>query len=160
MRKHFRQHQTGIVAVAAMMIAALVAGVTYLPRVVSGEEAGKQATASAGVDSAKSLSKAFRSVSHETMPSVVKIRSHTNAKMVSRGNGHNMRGPNPLQGTPFGDLFGDDGEGMMPNGRIPQRDGVGSGVIVDKSGIVQFTEVNAPGEARDQDAWRKALAAV
>ena len=33
-------------------------------------------------------------------------------------------------------LFGDDGEGMSPSGRIPQREGVGSGVIIDKSGIV------------------------
>jgi len=32
--------------------------------------------------------------------------------------------------------------------------------LVDKSGNVAFTEVNAPGEARDQDGWRKALAAV
>ena len=32
--------------------------------------------------------------------------------------------------------------------------------LVDKQGIVQFAEVNAPGEARDQDAWKKALASV
>jgi peroxiredoxin (alkyl hydroperoxide reductase subunit C) len=32
--------------------------------------------------------------------------------------------------------------------------------LVDKAGIVRFAEVNAPGEARDQDAWKKALASV
>ncbi|MBO0874656.1 MAG: peroxiredoxin [Pseudonocardia sp.] len=32
--------------------------------------------------------------------------------------------------------------------------------LVDKSGAVRFAEVNAPGEARDQSAWKKALAAV
>jgi mycoredoxin-dependent peroxiredoxin len=32
--------------------------------------------------------------------------------------------------------------------------------LVDKQGIVQFAEVNQPGEARDQDAWKKALAAL
>ncbi len=32
--------------------------------------------------------------------------------------------------------------------------------LVDKTGTVQFAEVNGPGEARDQDAWKKALAAV
>lgn len=32
--------------------------------------------------------------------------------------------------------------------------------LVDRSGVVQFAEVNGPGEARDQDAWKKALAAV
>ena len=30
--------------------------------------------------------------------------------------------------------------------------------IIDKAGIVRFAEMNLPGEARDQDGWRKALA--
>src|SRR5882762_3664857 len=29
--------------------------------------------------------------------------------------------------------------------------------LVDRSGIVRFAEVNQPGEARDQGAWKKAL---
>jgi len=32
--------------------------------------------------------------------------------------------------------------------------------IIDKAGIVRFVECNGPGEPRDQDAWRKALAAL
>ena len=32
--------------------------------------------------------------------------------------------------------------------------------LVDKTGTVRFAEVNGPGEARDQEAWKKALAAV
>ena len=32
--------------------------------------------------------------------------------------------------------------------------------LVDPEGIVRFAEVNGPGEPRDQDAWKKALAAV
>jgi peroxiredoxin (alkyl hydroperoxide reductase subunit C) len=32
--------------------------------------------------------------------------------------------------------------------------------LVDRDGIVRFAEVNAPGEPRDQDAWKKALASV
>jgi peroxiredoxin len=32
--------------------------------------------------------------------------------------------------------------------------------LIDKSGVVRFAEVNQPGEARDQEAWKKALAAV
>jgi mycoredoxin-dependent peroxiredoxin len=32
--------------------------------------------------------------------------------------------------------------------------------LVDRSGIVRFVEVNQPGEARDQNAWKKALAAL
>lgn len=29
--------------------------------------------------------------------------------------------------------------------------------LIDRSGIVRFAEMNPPGAARDQDAWRKAL---
>jgi mycoredoxin-dependent peroxiredoxin len=32
--------------------------------------------------------------------------------------------------------------------------------IIDKGGIVRFAEENGPGQARDQDGWRKALAAL
>ncbi len=32
--------------------------------------------------------------------------------------------------------------------------------LVDKEGVLQFVEVNQPGEARDQDGWKKALAAL
>jgi mycoredoxin-dependent peroxiredoxin len=32
--------------------------------------------------------------------------------------------------------------------------------LVDTSGVVRFAEVNQPGEARDQEAWKKALAAL
>jgi peroxiredoxin len=32
--------------------------------------------------------------------------------------------------------------------------------LVDTSGIVRFAEVNQPGEARDQEVWKKALAAL
>jgi len=32
--------------------------------------------------------------------------------------------------------------------------------LVDTTGTVRFAEVNGPGEPRNQDAWRKALASV
>jgi len=32
--------------------------------------------------------------------------------------------------------------------------------LIDKAGVVRFAEMNGPGQARDQNAWRKALAAV
>ncbi|HEY0453002.1 peroxiredoxin [Actinophytocola sp.] len=32
--------------------------------------------------------------------------------------------------------------------------------LIDKAGVVRFTEINQPGEARDQDAWKKAVAAL
>lgn len=32
--------------------------------------------------------------------------------------------------------------------------------LIDTEGVVRFAEVNAPGEARDQDAWKKAVASL
>ena len=32
--------------------------------------------------------------------------------------------------------------------------------LIDREGVVRFAEMNMPGEARDQDGWRKALAEV
>ncbi len=32
--------------------------------------------------------------------------------------------------------------------------------LIDRSGIVRFAEMNGPGQARDQNAWRKALESV
>jgi mycoredoxin-dependent peroxiredoxin len=30
--------------------------------------------------------------------------------------------------------------------------------LIDREGVVRFSEMNPPGQARDQDAWRKAIA--
>jgi peroxiredoxin len=32
--------------------------------------------------------------------------------------------------------------------------------LVDKTGVVRFAEINAPGEARDQSAWKKAIETI
>jgi mycoredoxin-dependent peroxiredoxin len=32
--------------------------------------------------------------------------------------------------------------------------------LIDKEGVVRFAEVNQPGEARDQEAWKKAIASL
>ncbi|MHA6781466.1 peroxiredoxin [Pseudonocardia saturnea] len=58
---------------------------------------------------------------------------------------------------------------FWPHGKVAQDYGVFNAdagfalrgtFLVDKTGKVAFAEVNGPGEARDQDAWKKALAAV
>jgi len=58
---------------------------------------------------------------------------------------------------------------FWPHGKVAQAYGVfhdGAGFalrgtfLVDKSGVVAFAEVNGPGEAREQDSWRKAVAAL
>ncbi len=32
--------------------------------------------------------------------------------------------------------------------------------LIDRAGVVRFAEVNGPGEARNQEAWKKAVAAL
>jgi mycoredoxin-dependent peroxiredoxin len=58
---------------------------------------------------------------------------------------------------------------FWPHGKVAQDYGVFNAnagfalrgtFLVDKTGTVRFAEVNGPGQARDQDAWKKALAAV
>lgn len=85
------------------------------------------------VSHAESLSEAFRQASKVVLPTVVKIET------VSRPRLRNMRSQrseNPFRGTPFEDLFRDfDGDGLR--GLTPSpRPGLGSGVIIDSSGIV------------------------
>jgi peroxiredoxin (alkyl hydroperoxide reductase subunit C) len=56
---------------------------------------------------------------------------------------------------------------FWPHGEIAQRYGVFNAergianrgtFVIDKAGIVRFTEELAPNQTRDQDGWRKALA--
>ncbi|SEQ64650.1 Peroxiredoxin [Lentzea xinjiangensis] len=58
---------------------------------------------------------------------------------------------------------------FWPHGAVAQTYGVfndAAGLalrgtfLVDESGVVRFTEVNAPGEPRDQDGWKKAVASL
>ncbi|MGW0041109.1 peroxiredoxin [Rhodococcus sp. NPDC003348] len=58
---------------------------------------------------------------------------------------------------------------FWPHGEITQAYGVFNEkagypnrgtFVVDKAGIIRFAEMNGPGEARDQGAWEKALAAL
>jgi serine protease Do len=100
--------------------------------------ASEQAAVPAAKRQANALSLAFRRAAELATPSVVRIDSHTKAKPVSRSSrGRTFRGGNPFEGTPFEDMFRNLPEGFEGfEGRIPQRDGVGSGVIIDPSGIV------------------------
>ncbi|WBB79811.1 peroxiredoxin [Micromonospora sp. WMMD882] len=56
---------------------------------------------------------------------------------------------------------------FWPHGAVAQTYGVFNEVagianrgtfVIDKAGVVRFAEMNMPGEARDQQGWRKALA--
>ena len=91
------------------------------------------------VHQAEQLSAAFRHAAEVAMPSVVTVHSkskahvakHTNANPHARRNGEN-----PFKGTPFEGM--EDFFGAMPNmpQSHPRHEGVGSGVIVDSSGII------------------------
>ncbi|OBI88716.1 peroxiredoxin [Mycobacterium asiaticum] len=58
---------------------------------------------------------------------------------------------------------------FWPHGAVSQAYGVFNDVagvsnrgtfVVDRSGIIRFAEMKQPGEARDQQLWRQALAAL
>jgi peroxiredoxin len=58
---------------------------------------------------------------------------------------------------------------FWPHGAVAQSYGVFNEAVgmalrgtflVDVDGLVRFAEVNAPGEARDQDGWKKAVASL
>lgn len=85
------------------------------------------------IEQAKSLSRAFRSAAKQVLPTVVKVRTTTKPRQPDSP----YRSDNPFRGTPFEDFFGDELPGA-PWQRIPNvpRPGLGSGVIIDSSGIV------------------------
>jgi peroxiredoxin len=58
---------------------------------------------------------------------------------------------------------------FWPHGAVAQaygvlNDAIGAAnrgtFVIDKAGVIRFAEMNSPGEARDQDGWRKALASA
>jgi serine protease Do len=99
--------------------------------------ASEREAAPAAKQHANSLSLAFRRAAELATPSVVRIDAHTNARQVRGTRGESpFERRNPFEGTPWEDMF----RGLdIPDdlqGRIPQRDGMGSGVIIDPAGIV------------------------
>lgn len=89
---------------------------------------------------AKALSRAFRNAADATLPTVVQITTRSRPKQARRS----RDGENPLKGSPFEMFegtpferffeFDEDGE-MTPRGQGP-RSGLGSGVIIDPSGVI------------------------
>jgi serine protease Do len=138
----------GVLCVAAVASAgALTWGIAGRPNGAIGQEAKVSASRPSGADNtsvseAKSLSRAFRKAAEVAMPSTVTIRSKSKGHVARRAtSGRNAvpKGANPFKGTPFEDFFNgqDLGQGADPGeSRTPHREGMGSGVIIDKSGIV------------------------
>jgi serine protease Do len=106
------------------------------PAVAQQPAAAQQQTAVKAVDPAvkahaSALSKAFRNAAEVATPSAVKIHSVTKSKAVRGVTG--QRGENPFKGTPFEEMFP---QLEQQQNRVPQRDGVGSGVIISSDGII------------------------
>jgi serine protease Do len=141
-----------LASVLAMGSAAFVysesGGTTASP----GAPAGKPAVPlSAGekqaVSHAMTLSEAFRAASDRVLPAVVSIQHTTEAKLVKRDVRPNMQGrgslPKEFQNDPLlRRFFGEEGFGGIPgmedgpDMRSMPQSSSGSGVIIDKSGIV------------------------
>jgi serine protease Do len=99
------------------------------------------------IDTATHLSTALRTVANEMLPTVVAIENRPkvawqegNSGGAQPSNG-GIPQDNPLKGTPFEEMFRDfrfqmppmeDGQNPMPS----PRGGIGSGVIIDASGII------------------------
>jgi len=85
------------------------------------------------IQQAKSLSRAFRSAAKQVLPTVVQVRTSSKPRPMDDRSGLQ----NPFKGTPFEDFFGDELPGTPGRGfpEIRPR-GLGSGVIIDPSGII------------------------
>jgi serine protease Do len=97
----------------------------------------------------KYLSKAFREAAGKVLPSVVMIKNtpvvaQTSEKGQSSPRGQLDKIPFGFEGTPFGDLFKDPSlrrffrelPEMPGPGMVPRGEAIGSGVIVDDSGVI------------------------
>lgn len=89
------------------------------------------------IQQAKGLSRAFRAAAKAVIPTVVEVRTTIKAE---ESLGARARRGSPFHGTPFEDLFGEDGPGLIP--RLPHdapdspATGLGSGVIIDSAGVI------------------------
>lgn len=128
--------------IAGLATLAVVVGAAAIP-VYSASARSSPAPAQA-IGSAKDLSKAFRFAANKVLPSVVTIESRpaidwkTNTDNAPN-DGSSTQPENPFKGTPFEHLFPDWGQGFRYEG--PQhppepRGGIGSGVVVDRSGLI------------------------
>ncbi len=90
------------------------------------------------IQQAKGLSRAFRAAAKAVIPTVVEVRTTIKASEASPG-ARGRRG-NLFQGAPFEDLFGENAPGLgprfMPDIPDSPAGGLGSGVIIDPTGII------------------------
>lgn len=85
---------------------------------------------------ARTLSSAFRAAAEKVKPTVVQISTVTKPRASLGGSGDSPS-DNPFKGTPLENLFGENARRFRFGGPpITQREGVGSGVILDEGGVI------------------------
>jgi serine protease Do len=121
-------NQTLIVAFSAGAL--VVSGITWSQR--------QEAAAVGPLKSAQDLSVSFRHVAKEVTPSVVSIATKSKQREVTM-----QENPFLDENSPFGDFFRNDprfkdlfrsNPGLKR--RIPQQQGMGSGFVIDESGVI------------------------
>ena len=128
----------------AVLAASLIAAVGWAPRGSVAQTTAAKPTSAVHQDGngdkataeARALSRAFRRAAEVATPAVVTIHSRTKAQTIRRPQRGSQN--NPFKGTPFEDFFGNNNMDELfqnPHGMVP-REGTGSGVIIDPSGIV------------------------
>lgn len=136
-------------AITWVVIGAATAGILWIPG-QHNTHAWAQAPAAkiapldpAAAENARGLSKVFRHAADTIVSTVVAIDAHTNVKPMKRNGGNMQRvpqGENPFKGTPFEDMFKEFGgngmQGMPFEQHSQPQESMGSGVIIDPSGIV------------------------
>ena len=118
-----------------LMILGTVALGSALWRGVVGQDASPVGDPN-GLAKAEGLSRAFRAAAKQVIPTVVKVTSTTESRVIERERGDTLR-ENPFKGTPFEEFF--DDHDLHDRGfryQVPPRQGLGSGVIIDPKGIV------------------------
>jgi serine protease Do len=108
------------------VVAALVAAAALGAH---GPAAAQEVDDATAIQHAKSLSQAFRAAAKKVLPTVVKVKTTTRPRNPV------TPGENPFKGTPFEDLFRDTPGVPFRHPDVPMP-GLGSGVIIDPSGIV------------------------
>ncbi len=119
------------IVVALSLLAAVVAVTAWQHTGAIGQEPQPKANPEA-LRHANMLSEAFNHAADVAMPSVVTIHSKTKSQPVARNRGNGEA--NPFKGTPFEEFF--EGRDFDQFRRRMPRQGMGSGVIIDRSGIV------------------------
>ena len=120
----------------AHRIIAVVGGLCLVAGAV-GMAQRRPATTFPPAHDARDLSTIFRTVARETLPSVVSVES----KVEFTSRQRDSQGEPFGDGSPFNDFFGRDPRfreffRRLPEGNLPPRIGMGSGFIIDGSGVI------------------------